>query len=396
MSIDTLPSQDTFRTEVIRGLPEAAGVDRAKKKIFGARAMQIGSLSSGDVRPWKVDATTLGQLESLVNQGNSGVKVRFAHPNMSRDGMGRHLGRATNARIVGEGTNDAYVAVDLQMSSAAERSPNGNLSAHVLDLAEESPDLFGLSIAPLLDDEAMGKIEPDKNGLVPIRIKSLRAIDVVDEPAATSGGLFSLDSDSIADLPAQATAILDTFFDDSSPDVIRGRFDEFLNRYFSEKGHAMPTAEHTEELKVKDARITELEAENAKLSETPPIEKPADEPSVTPVDASLDVKEAAKAELSRRSEISALCKLAKVGDDSRDLMFEAGFSRSEAQDYLKSSGMLSAVNPPIDEGGSDLGENQKTPDEIFGSEYDLHTEVYDRMGLGREDFIASRKLDNVN
>lgn len=386
MSIATLPTPDTFRSQPIRGLPaEAKKPDRKAGWIYGAKAMESGSLNGGDSRPWKVDQVTLEQLAALVNQSNTGTKMRFAHPNMSRDGMGRHLGRASNARVVGEGEG-AYVAVDAKLSEASKRTPSGNLFDHVFDIAEETPEDFGLSIAPLLDREAMGKIQPDEKGLVPIRLKALRAIDFVDEPAATRGGLFSLDSDSPADLPAQATWLLDTFFGEAPADVIRGRFDDFLNTYLRSRGDAMSatTTDTAAELAALKAENETLKRTNAELSTkaTPPADK-------TPPDA----KEAAKAELSRRSEITALCTLAKIPDADRDLMINAGFSRAEAQDYLKSSGRLSTANPPLSEGGKDPGSKKETPEEKFGAEYDQNKDVFQRQGLSRDAYIKSRKID---
>lgn len=385
MTVCTLPPQEAFATTPVRGLPTDAKVDRKTRTIYGAKAMQFGALNEGDARPWKVDDVTLQQLAAAVNAKGSGAKMRFAHPNMSRDGMGRHLGRATNARVVGEG-EASYVAIDAKLSNAATRAPGGNLADHVLDLAEETPEDFGLSIAPRLDLEAMNKIEPDENGLRPIRIKELRAIDFVDEPAATRGGLFSLDSDSLADLPAQATALLDTFFGEATPDVIRGRFNEFLETYFRSKGEPMTSTEHAAELAAKQAEIDALKAQLSSQS-------------IHPVNADEAAKAreqaTAKAELSRRSELTALCALAKVSDADRDLMIAAGFSRADAQDWLKSSGKLSAINPPLSEGGNDLSAKQAaTPDEKYGQEFDATPDIFTTQGLTREAYIRSRKVDD--
>lgn len=370
-----MPNVEYFRTDTLRGLPSESKVDRKTGTISGAKALQFGLLN--DSRPWKVDQTSLSQVVDLVNQKNAGVKMRFAHPNMSRDGMGRHLGRATNARIEGDA-----VVVDAKLSDAAKRTPNGDLYSHVLDLASESPEDFGLSLAPVLDTKAMDEIKPDADGLTPLRFKELRAIDFVDEPAATRGGLFSLDSDAIADLPAQATWMLDTFFGEAPPDVIRGRFNDFLSTYLKSKGTVeMTTTDHTAALAEKDSEIEALKTKVAELSK------------VGSGDAAELAKQAARAELSRKAEIEALCKLAKVSDTDRDLMLQAGFSRTEVQDFLKSSGRLSQQNPPLTEGGTDLGDKKQTPEEKFGVEYDAHPEVYANLNLTREAYIKSRKLD---
>lgn len=368
MSITALPDITSFRTVPLRGLPEGSRVNKDEMTIYGAKAMQIGPLNEGDARPWKVDSVTLQQLVSAVNLSNSGVKMRMSHPNMSRDGMGRHLGRAKNARIIGEG-EQTFVAVDAKISETARKSPNGNAADYVLDLAAEAPEDFGLSIAPILDLPAMEKQTPDENGLVAIRIKGLRAIDFVDEPAATRGGLFSVtESESLADLPSQATWLLDTFFSDAPADVIRARFSEFLETYFRTKGVPMSTfaAEQT---------IPETQKPEAPLS-TPDGGNAA----------------AASLELRRIQQINALCQLAKVPDDQKKLLIDAGFSVAQAQDWVKTSGHLSLSNPPISEGGSDLEKKPASPEDAFGEEFDANKDIYEMLGVTREQYIESRKI----
>lgn len=390
-SITKLPPNDMFRTEPLSGLPSSGRVDRAAGKIFGAKAMQLGPLNVGDSRPWKVDAVTLDQLERLVNQRNVGTKVRFAHPNMSRDGMGRHLGRAANARRVSDPSGD-YTAVDITLSDAAKRSPNGDLFNHVLDLAEQTPEDFGLSLAPQMDREAMGKMTPDEKGLVPIRLKGLSAIDVVDDPAATRGGMFSLDSDRLSDLPAQATELLDKFFADSPAEVIRARFGAFLETYLTHRGdddmsttetkpnETKPiTQDHAADMAAIKAKCDQLEADKKTLADKLEAFGKADE------------KAAARAELDRVAQIEALCKLAGVDDAKKDLLLKAGFNRAEASDYLAKSGFLGAKNPPIGEGGTDLGEKKPTDEDKFGAEFDANKDVFERQGLTREAYIKSRK-----
>jgi len=382
----TLPPPEAFRTAALLGLPTAGRVDREAGKIFGAKAMQIGPLNAGDDRPYKVDSVSLDQLEQLVAARQIGTKVRFSHPNMSRDGMGRHLGRAANARRVADPEGD-YTAVDITLSKAATRSPSGDLFSYVLDLAEQTPEDFGLSLAPLLDRAAMDKIQPDANGLVPIRLKGLSAIDVVDDPAATRGGLFSVESEAVADLPGAATQLLDTYFADAPADVIRGRLGEFLTTYLQHRGDDDMSTTETKptETKPEDqlAAVTkerdELKAKIAMLSAPSPLISPPDD------------KAAARAELDRVGQIEALCKLAGVDDAKKDLLLKAGFSRAEASDYLAKSGFLAGKNPPIGEGGTDLGEKKLSDDDKFGAEFDANKDLFARQGVTRESYIKSRK-----
>lgn len=388
MNVATLPTSDVFRTEPIRGLPANSRVDRDKRTIFGAKAMQIGPLNAGDDRPWKVDRVTLEQLQTLVNDRPTGTKMRFAHPNMSRDGMGKHLGRAKNAKIVGIG-EDAFVSVDAELAATS----NKQLGDHVLDLATEFPEDFGLSIAPLLDREAMDKCTPDAAGLVPIRIKSLRAIDFVDEPAATRGGLFELNSDSLADLPAQATDLLDRFFSDSPADVIRARFGDFLTMYLRTRGdREMTTSDKLgteEDIKALQDDVAALKAEIAAMKEGEPKEPEELQPETSSQQKASDELQTRR----QKVEIEALCKLANVDEATKKLIIEAGFSRAEAQSWLKDTGHLSLRNPPVTEGGNDLGDKKKTPDDKFGEEYDANGDIYIRQGLSRFDYINSRRID---
>lgn len=384
------PRAGYFRTDKLSGLPQASRVDVARRTIYGAKALEVGPLNAGDGRPWKVDEVSLQQLQTLATAKNGGTKMRFAHPNMSRDGMGRHIGRAMNARIV-EGDGPAYVAVDATLNAKGGQRTS-DMVEHVLDLAQNAPEDFGLSIAPVLDDEAMNKIEPDENGLVPIRLKALNAIDFVDEPAATRGGLFDLHSEELQDLPAQATHLLDTFFASSPADVIRQRFGEFLDTYLKNRGADMAT-EKKPDLSVEEdvvALKAEIEALKAEIAAMKDEESPPADP---PADPEMSKQTKAKADLSRIAEISALAKLAKVDDATKQLMIDAGFSRSEAQDWLKSSGHLSAKNPPIPEGDGSLESKPEKPEDKFGKEYDSAKDVFALQGVSREQYIKSRLKD---
>lgn len=406
--IASLPPLESFRTATMRGLPESARVDHNRRTILGIKAMEVGPLNEGDSRPWKIDEVTLQQAQKFATLKNGGVKMRFAHPNMSRDGMGRHIGRASNARIVTD-NGAPYLAVDATLNAKGGQRTT-DMVQHVLDLAENAPEDFGVSLAPLVDHEAMNKIEPDENGLVPVRLKGLNAIDFVDEPAATRGGLFDLHSDELQDLPAQATNLFDTFFANASPDVIRQRVGEFLDTYLRNRGQGMSQNATQdkfatdEEVAAMKAEIAALKAEIAAMkgeaeggSEGEPDmgnngEDPKkEEPMMSKQNDAA--KQAARSELQRVAQIDALCKLAGVPADRRQLMIDAGFSRQEAQDYLAKSGFLAGKNPPVDENGGDLNEKKETPEDKFGKEYDAQKDALSRIGISREAYIKSRVKD---
>ena len=119
----------------------------------------------------------------LGNRPNKGIKVRWTHPSMLEDGMGKYLGRAKNFRVSSDGTK---ALADMHISESAFTSPMGNLGGYVLSLAQEDPDAFGTSAVVQYNT-----IEPADIGELPtIRVTRLYASDVVDEPAANDG-LFS-------------------------------------------------------------------------------------------------------------------------------------------------------------------------------------------------------------
>jgi hypothetical protein len=149
---------------------------------------------------------------------------------------------------------------------------------------------------------------------------ALRAADVVDEPAATRGGFFSLDAD-LRNLPAQATALLNTYFGDAEPDVVRARIAGFLDRYFSTKGQ--PVA------------AIETQAPEA-VTETPAtaVQAPADLSAATAeIVTATPTADLAEAERTRCKKIRALCDLAGAGDKFNQFV-DAGFSVEETQAAL--------------------------------------------------------------
>lgn len=314
-AITTAPPAEAFRTDTVRQQPQR--VDRQANVIYGASMMQVGDLNEGDARPWTVDMETLQQALSLAQQSRSGVKARFTHPNMSSDGMGSYLGRWANWRIEGE-----TLRADLHIADAAFTSPQGDLGNYVMDLAEADPRAFGVSLAPRNDTANLQQWErSDKRpgDRWPIRMTALRAADVVDEPAATRGGFFSLDAD-LRNLPAQATALLNTYFGDAEPDVVRARIAGFLDRYFSTKGQPVAATIETPEI----------------ITETPatPAQPPADLSAATAeIVAATPTADLAEAERTRCKKIRALCDLAGAGDKFNQFV-DAGFSVEETQAAL--------------------------------------------------------------
>ncbi len=140
-----------------------------------------------------IDSTFLNQVKDSINAG-PGVKVRFTHPSLSDDGLGKFLGRATNA------TTDGHaVRADIHLSQTARTTPDGNLADYILDMAELHPDACGVSIVFVPDLQAQAEfqaanpISPDPDNVSNLphaRLSKLEAADMVDDPAANPAGLF--------------------------------------------------------------------------------------------------------------------------------------------------------------------------------------------------------------
>lgn len=192
--------------------------------------------------------------------GSEGVRARFTHPNMSSDGIARKLGRAKLTAQDGD-----ILRGDLHFSKQSHTTPDGDLAEYVIGLAEEDPEMFGASIAFDRDYEAeiefllahgaeerwdqWGKYldlsefkSPDpKNtkNLPHARLLSLRAVDIVDEPAANPGGMFHATT-----VPAEADAlaayVLGLSNDAPACDVLAGidadRMRGFASRFIAQHG----------------------------------------------------------------------------------------------------------------------------------------------------------------
>ena len=240
-----------FRSVALREAP-LQGVNRKKNCILGARIIQLGEIN--DDRPWLVDATTLAQVIMMGNAVKQGLKARYTHPNLSDDGLGSYLGRWKNFRQF----EDSVVA-DLYISDSAFDSPRGDLGNYIMDLAETDPDMFGVSLASIIDEELMRSEkeseDDDSPHPMPLRFKRLFAADAVDSPAATRDGLFASQLDEHT-LPDAATYIMDRFFSGATREDVAARFDSFLSKYYS--GGSNMTVQATE---LAEVVITEVETE---------------------------------------------------------------------------------------------------------------------------------------
>lgn len=221
----TLKDAAKRRLEINRGIKSGkSGIDREFEDekyhgvIHGVAVMTKGNVK--DMRAWEIDDTTLDQIVACGNKGSMGLKSRFGHPNMSSSALGTFLGRMKNFTREGD-----IARADLYISKTAYDTPEGDLASYVLTLAEKDPDAFGTSVV-LGDFELEYKIEKDGtpkkdaegNELPPLlRVTTLLAVDVVDDPAANDG-MFSRFFNSSVELSAKATEFLDNLL--NNPDAL--------------------------------------------------------------------------------------------------------------------------------------------------------------------------------
>ena len=149
-----------------------------------------------------IDDVFANQVALQLAEAESGIKVRFTHPDMSGDGLAKGMGRAFYKR---KKKNKVYA--DIHFWKSAHDGPDGNLAGYVIQRAKEDPSSFGMSISFQQDLESQAEFvqdnsddgafaSPDPNNLdnLPhVRLSKLRAADFVDEPAANPDGLFCVD-----------------------------------------------------------------------------------------------------------------------------------------------------------------------------------------------------------
>ena len=190
-----------------------------------------------------IDREFLHQSADAINAADRGLKSRFTHPGLSGDGMGKYLGRVRGASVDGD-----VVRGDLHISKTAHETPDGNLAEYVMDLAEIEPDMFGLSIVFSSDPEterehaANNETSPDPANAANLphaRLADIRAVDVVDEPAANPSGLFHRGDEIAGEADRLLSFALGLTSDAprlSQFDIDPGRVAGFVARFLSRHG----------------------------------------------------------------------------------------------------------------------------------------------------------------
>lgn len=183
---------------------------------------------------FEVDDTMLAQVRDAINSSAKGSKSRLTHPGLTecggRDGIEVTLGRVRDARI-----EAGKVRADLHLGRYASKSPNGDLREYLLAIAEEDPELAGVSIAFASGEpatEIVHEARPEAEQIASNdwrvtygRVDQLVACDVVGDPAANTGGLLSR-------LPERIT---------------KGITPELLRQWASDLEHPEPSANKSRE-----------------------------------------------------------------------------------------------------------------------------------------------------
>lgn len=267
----------------------AIGVDRDANVVRGMILAEEGIFKD---RRGQFDRQSIHRTVKLAREKPAGLRSRFTHPNLSADGLGRHLGRIKNIRtdkILREIGKDAdgkplmkerlVARGDLHLDKTALEEPVGGgkpLGLYVMDLAETDPDALGASLVLKAEQttlrDAKGNALKDESGedlpqhWMPT---SLMAADVVDDGAATHS---FLSADILASLPdaivRQGCELLDAQFAGQERDVIKARLTAFVDRYLSHRfGEEEPEEDRNGEPIVNSAG----EPVEVELEKQPPI-----------------------------------------------------------------------------------------------------------------------------
>ena len=263
-----------FRGSVSRGF--AAGddsrrVDREGGDKGAGLIRQFSAIQRGEALGhgvWIDDAFVASVAAALNAAGDQGLKSRFTHPDASSDAMGKHLGRAKTGTVAGD-----RALTDLHFSQAAHVAPDGNLAEYTMTFAEDDPEAFGASIVFFHDPTAESEFalahgatlddgwldwdgfeSPDPlnvNNLRHVRLDSLEAVDIVGDPAANAGGLFSTVAGEADQLLSYALGLSTDVPTVSSFDIDPTRIASFAAKFLARNGlrvvstDSPPAKEHT-------------------------------------------------------------------------------------------------------------------------------------------------------
>ena len=263
----------TFRGTLATGLTESSEISLEGGQFGAGFIKGFAVITHGEAlghNMW-IDAEFVASVAKSLKTAE--VKSRYTHPDMSSDGLAKGLGMVNFA-----GGSEDISRGDLHFFKSAHRSPDGNLAEHVAIRAEEAPNSFGSSISFKRDRDAEDEFveahledyeytdrwgdvhkgqrfkSPDplnEHNYTHARLGELRAVDIVDDPAANPDGLFCRDS-----VFKDAEALIGFALGETSEapelqnfDVNPERFASFIDRYLTRKGLSiMPVKKKTPKL----------------------------------------------------------------------------------------------------------------------------------------------------
>lgn len=368
-----------FRSNVARGISapdEQPAIERKGGNYKAGLIRGISVITLGEARGhdlW-IDAEMLQQVATGINAKSEGFKSRFAHPSVSGDGIGKMTGRVMNARVEGD-----RVLADWHALESAHKTPDGDLAGYVMDLAEEAPADFGTSIAFARDLGAekafkannagtdgrfISPDETNRNNLPHARVAAMKAVDIVDEPAANPGGLFHRNP---FDLLETGDELLSFVFGltDEAPDtsnlgIEAARLKGFVQRFAQSRGvifkEALPMPEEQK-------------------------------PQETTVDVAALKAEGATAERLRAADITAMCAQARRPELAQGYI-EEGLSVAEVQTQLFKA--LCADMPAV--GDTPKEESQTDENSAYRAEYKADSSY--SKSMTEDEYVAMRRIDD--
>lgn len=424
-------SRGLYAAEVAPGAVAPKVVDREGGKYGAGMIRGVSLITKGEALGhdrW-IDDTMLAQVaEGVTATGGHGLKSRFAHPDVSGDGIGKMTAKVFEARVDGD-----RVYGDAHILQSSRQSPEGDLGGYVMSLAEEAPESFGTSIAFASDPEAERQfmelhsveVEQFDRGGKPIKVKvfkspdpsnvnnyphariaKLKAVDIVDEPAANPDGLFHRGP---FELLEQADQVLEYTFglvEEPPESVNLGGLDAtrlrgFVQRFCQSRGITFSKGSTNMATGLQNTAAEQPAAVDTPLAApatpapaaTPvpavPVATPAAAPVALSVNADQIKADAIKAERERASNIQALCAQAQRHDLAAEFI-ASSMSVEQVQSRLFSALCEQQAKghvPATPAAPKANGENAK-----YEAEFDADPTY--AKSMTKAEYVAMRRIDD--
>jgi hypothetical protein len=374
---------------------QAIGVDREQQVIKGYVVAELGAFKSEGRGEFTVES--LKEIVRLGNKKAGGLKSRFTHPNLSNDGLGKHLGRSKNFVLA---DNDTKVRADLFMNPTAMREPPSGgrpLGDYVMQLAETDKGAISSSLVLQvereyrLNDDGTRKRDSNGNALPPIwKPLELQASDIVDTGDAVNDLLSPVQIDGLPDaLVRQASTIVDEQFLNEPRETVRSRCLSFIERYLANRfGEEEPSLDESEgesmSEKDKDAN-KDLSDKFDKLLGV------VDKLSTTIAEDREDRKQQiadAEEQKTLHAKITEKCQMANCPKLASKFI-EEGLSLEQVTDRLFEK--LAATRPGTD---GDADDTDETDEAKLGKDYDADIEIHRQLMMPKEEYQkVSQKLN---